>query len=291
MFRNIGIWNSFNFNAKKVAKVAHPLREGWGPGGSGPDPIDLVRRDHKRSGSLTRNDHSESDNENVKKEIVLISNATTLHMQQTLFWAFLCCYYCTTTRDVEFPQAGRRFMKEVNTPWRVSFVSPSKLGFVPLEFNSKKFSYIWYFMGVRIIVTKFENKQNLLILVTFSLSSQSLAAVVAKAPYYFPSRFPAPFLKIWIATAIGNRQNSVVNSKSRQEGLFVFLSSLRLFLRRHSWNGSRLWQKGASVHRVTKKSLDIKLWQSCPWAKSRKTVWSCPRREVNKGLKSDLIHP
>lgn len=40
MFRNIGTWNSFNFNVKKVAKVAHPLREGLrAPGGSGPDPI------------------------------------------------------------------------------------------------------------------------------------------------------------------------------------------------------------------------------------------------------------
>lgn len=38
-------------------------------------------------------------------------------------------------------------MKEVNTLGRVSFVSPSKLGFVPLEFNNKKIQLHLIFYG------------------------------------------------------------------------------------------------------------------------------------------------
>ena len=85
MFRNIGIWNSLNFNAKKVAKVAHPLREG--PGGPGAQvliPFNLVPRDLEKLGSLASSDHSEGNNENVEKEIGLIGNATTLHMQHAV---------------------------------------------------------------------------------------------------------------------------------------------------------------------------------------------------------------
>lgn len=90
MFRNIGIWNSLNFNAKKVAKVAHPLREGpGGPGAQVPIPFNLVPRDHEKLGSLTSNDHSEGNNENVEKEIGLIGNATTLHMQHAVTTARL----------------------------------------------------------------------------------------------------------------------------------------------------------------------------------------------------------
>ena len=85
MFRNIGIWNSLNFNAKKVAKVAHPLREG--PGGPGAQvliPFNLVPRDLEKLRSLASSDHSEGNNENVEKEIGLIGNATTLHMQHAV---------------------------------------------------------------------------------------------------------------------------------------------------------------------------------------------------------------
>lgn len=90
MFRNIGIWNSLNFNGKKVAKVAHPLREGpGGPGAQFPIPFNLVPRDHEKLGSLTSNDHSEGNNENVEKEIGLIGNATTLHMQHAVTTARL----------------------------------------------------------------------------------------------------------------------------------------------------------------------------------------------------------
>ena len=62
MLRNIGIWNSFNFNAKKVA---HPLGERPGARGSGPIPFNLVPRDLEKLGEV---DHSESNNENVKKK-------------------------------------------------------------------------------------------------------------------------------------------------------------------------------------------------------------------------------
>ena len=119
MFRNIGIWNSFNFNAKKVAKVGHPLREGpGGPGARGPGalvpiPFNLVPLDHEKLGSLTCNAHSEGNNENVEKEIGLISNATTLHMQHTVLRISLLLLL--HDYDVKFPQARRRFMKEVKT--------------------------------------------------------------------------------------------------------------------------------------------------------------------------------
>ena len=146
MFRNIDIWNSFNFNAKKVAKVAHPLREGpGGPGARVPIPFNLVPRDHEKLGSLTSNDHSEGNNDKVEKETGLISNATTLHMQHAVLSISLLLLL--HDYDVKFPRAGRRFMKEVNTLWRVSFVSPSKLGFVPLEFNSKKIQLHLLFYG------------------------------------------------------------------------------------------------------------------------------------------------
>lgn len=85
---------------KKVAKVAHPLREGLrGPGARVPIPFNLVPRDNEKLGSLTINDLSEGNNENVEKEIGLISNATTLRMQHTALSIslLLCCYYCTTT--------------------------------------------------------------------------------------------------------------------------------------------------------------------------------------------------
>ena len=90
MFRNIGIWNSLNFKAKKVAKVANPLREGpGGPGAQVPIPFNLVPRDLEKLGSLASNDHSEGNNENVEKEIGLIGNATTLHMQHAVTTARL----------------------------------------------------------------------------------------------------------------------------------------------------------------------------------------------------------
>ena len=99
MFRNIGIWNSLNFNAKKVAKVAHPLREGPGdPGAQFPIPFNLVPRDHEKLGSLTSNDQSEGNNENVEKEIGLISNATTLHLQHAVLSISLLLLLMTTAR-------------------------------------------------------------------------------------------------------------------------------------------------------------------------------------------------
>lgn len=91
MLRNIGIWNSFNFNAKKVA---HPLGERPGARGSGPIPFNLVPRDLEKLGEV---DHSESNNENVKKKKRLISNATTLHMQHIVLSISLLLCDCSTT--------------------------------------------------------------------------------------------------------------------------------------------------------------------------------------------------
>ena len=113
MFRNIGTWNSFNFNVKKVAKVAHPLREGLrGPGARVPIPFNLVPRDHEKLGSLNnqRPQRGQQRERRKRKRFNKQRNnsAHAAHCFEHFFAALLLLLH---DYDVKFPQAGRRFMK------------------------------------------------------------------------------------------------------------------------------------------------------------------------------------